>query len=239
MSYPKALPHDPILQIADDLFVVYGSIMLNPVMRITRNMTIVRHGNELTLINAVRLSEDGLQSLDALGEVKHVMRLGPLHGYDDEFYMNRYSPNFWGFDDGVTYTTPKVSHPLKAGGELPFPDAELVVFSDLKQTEGVIVLQRGSGVLLTADVLQTYSTPPHMPHTPWLVRKLMPFAGFPNETLLGPIWIKLLVQDKPQFEAEIRQVLEFKFDQMIAAHGVFLPNNAKQEVAAAIDKAFG
>jgi len=40
---------------------------------------------QLTLINPVRRDEEGLRALEALGEIKHVLRLGPLHGMDDAF----------------------------------------------------------------------------------------------------------------------------------------------------------
>ncbi len=59
MSYPPAYPHDPAAEIAADIFMVRGSIRMNPIMRISRNMVIVRHQRELTLINPMRLTPAG------------------------------------------------------------------------------------------------------------------------------------------------------------------------------------
>ena len=59
MNGPPVYPHGPVEQIADDVFMVRGSIRMNPVVRITRNMAIVRNGSELTLVNPIRLSPAG------------------------------------------------------------------------------------------------------------------------------------------------------------------------------------
>jgi hypothetical protein len=55
-THPDPTPHDDIVEVLPDLFVVYGSIRLPlPGMRISRNMAVVRQGGALTLINPVRM----------------------------------------------------------------------------------------------------------------------------------------------------------------------------------------
>lgn len=240
MTYPDPLPHDLPLQLDEDLFVVHGCVKPNPVVRFTRNMAVVRQDNELTLINPVRMNEAGLQALQKLGEIKHVLRLGPMHGMDDEFYVQTYEAQFWSFTDGVTYTTPAIDHPLSEGCALPFDKAQLFAFKHMNETEGAIVLQRQpSNVLLTCDGVQSYATPPHTPHTNRFTRFMMPFIGFPRKTLIGPVWIKLLVADKAGIEAEFKRLLELDFDRLLAAHGTFLAANAHAEVRQAFDDMFG
>ena len=238
MVYPEAQPHDPPVQIADDLFVVYGSMKMQPLVRITRNMTIVRSNDELTLISPVRMDEAGLEALDALGRVRHVIRLGPMHGLDDPFYLDRYDADFWSFEDGETYPTRPGTKPLTEGMDLPFPNARLFVFNHLKQTEGAILLERDPGILLTVDAVQTYSTPPHMPHTSVLANLLLPLLGFPRKTIIGPVWIKLLAESKEAIQPEFERLLELPFDRMIAAHGTYLASGAHEEVSAAFRKMF-
>jgi hypothetical protein len=74
MSYPPATPHDPIEAIAEDLFMVRGSVRLNALMRITRNMAILRHDGELTLVDPIRLDDAAEAELRELGEVKRILR---------------------------------------------------------------------------------------------------------------------------------------------------------------------
>lgn len=57
--------------------MVIGSIPVRS-MRISRNMTVVRQGAGLLLINSVRLDEAGLAALDALGQVQQVLRIARL-----------------------------------------------------------------------------------------------------------------------------------------------------------------
>lgn len=239
MPYPEALPHDAPQQIADDLFVVYGCVTPSRGVRFTRNMTIVRDQGQLTLINPVRMDDAGLQSLDALGEVAHVLRLGPMHGMDDPFYVDRYKTSFWSFEGGKTYTTPSITHTLLEGGPLPFANATLFAFDHMHETEGAILLQRSPGILLTCDAIQSYSTAPHMPHTNWLSRRLMPLLGFTKTTLIGPMWMKMAVTDKALIKSEFERLLTFEFDQLLSAHGTFLSSNAHSEVEQAFDKMFG
>lgn len=48
-------------------------------IQVSRNMIILLQGHELTLISAVRLNDRGLQQLDRLGQVRHVVKLGAYH----------------------------------------------------------------------------------------------------------------------------------------------------------------
>lgn len=238
MVYPKALPHDPPRKIAEDVFVVHGCVQPNTLVRFTRNMVIVRDQGKLTLINPVRMDDAGLASLETLGEVAHVLRLGPMHGMDDPFYVDRYGAKFWAFDDGRQYTEPAIDHVLCDSGELPFGGAKLFAFDYMKQTEGAILLERSPGILLTCDAIQSYSTPPHTPHTNWLSRQVMPLIGFPKKTLIGPVWMKALVRDRDGMKAEFQRLLELDFDQLIAAHGTVLESGAHAEVEGAFNRMF-
>jgi len=239
MPYPAPEPHDPPKEIGEDLFVVHGAVKMLPIMRITRNMTIVRNGTELTLIHPVRLNDEGLHQLDALGEVKHVLRLGPYHGMDDRFYVDHYKAKMWSFEGGTTYPEPKITNPLTAGGELPFPNAKLFAFDHVNQPEGVVLLEREATVLLTCDCIQSYSTPPHMPHTAWLTQKLMPFLGFTRKTIIGPIWVKRFAKDPAGLKSEFERLLALDFDQLLSAHGTFVEQGAHAEVEAAFEDMYG
>lgn len=135
MPHAPAYPHDPIEEIAADLFMVRGSVRMNALMRITRNMAIVRHQGDLTLINSIRLDEEGERELLALGDVKRILRLGPLHGLDDPYYVDRFGAELWAQAESETYPEPKIEQKLAADRPLPFPDAELSVFEGAKQPE--------------------------------------------------------------------------------------------------------
>ena len=75
-NFAPALPHGDIQEVFPDVFFVTGTmqtVLMGAHWHFSRNMTIVRDGTELTLINTVRLDDAGLAQLDALGTVKNVL----------------------------------------------------------------------------------------------------------------------------------------------------------------------
>ena len=68
--HPPALPHGAIREVLPGIHFVTGTVrMTTPPIGFSRNMTIVREGERLVLVNCVRLDEAGLAALDALGKV--------------------------------------------------------------------------------------------------------------------------------------------------------------------------
>lgn len=238
MDYPAATTHDLPKKIGDNLYVVYGSVKINVLMRFSRNMAIVVNDGELTLINAVRMNNEGLAALDALGTVTHVLRLGGFHGMDDRFYLDRYDAAFWSFPHSNTYPDEKIDHALSEGGPLPFPNAHMFEFRDINQPEGALLLKSSPGMLLVADSIQSYATPPHKPHTSFIIRLLTSLRGFPNETIVGPIWTTMMTDDRSGLRAEFERLLELDFDQVLSAHGTALLSGAHDAVKAAVQLRF-
>lgn len=78
-DYPEPFP-TMTLKFMPDLYMVPGTIKFKPLMNINRNMAIIKHGKELTVVNPIRLSEKGEEQLKQLGEVKRIIRLGVAHG---------------------------------------------------------------------------------------------------------------------------------------------------------------
>ena len=87
-------PHGDIESLGADIFAVRGSIRINLLMRISRNMGIVRDGSELTLVNPIQLRPETEKKLAELGEVKNIVRLGAFHGIDDPITLKNLQLNF-------------------------------------------------------------------------------------------------------------------------------------------------
>ncbi len=235
MAYAPACPHDPIEEIFPEVFMVRGSVRLNPLMRITRNMAILRHQGELSLVNPIRLSPEGEGQLRALGSVKRLLRLGPLHGLDDPYYVDQLQAELWAPAKSDTYPEPPIDRFLSPETELPFPDAELFSYRGTAQTESVLLIRRSGGLLLPCDSIQHYGD---YRHNTLLARLVMPFIGFPKTTILGPIWLKLMTPEGGSLESEFRRLLELDFDHLLSAHGSLLRGGAHAAVTGAVDRAF-
>jgi len=233
--YPPPLKHDPIEAIGEDLFMVRGSYPMSRLLTITRNMAIVRNEGELTLINPIRINASEEEALERLGSVRHIVRLGPFHGADDPYCVDRFNAGFWCQPGGRAYPMPPIDHELSEGSPLPFPDAELMEFKRTRQPESVLLIKRGNGTLLTCDAIQHYGDY-RFNNLP--TRLLMPFIGFPKTTVVGPMWLKYMTQKNDTLRPDFEQLLDLEFDSLLSAHGSFLTTNAKKGVRNAIARAF-
>jgi len=234
-SYPPALPHDPPVEVFPDVFLVRGSYRANWWLRFSRNMVILRHGDELTLINSVRLSEAGERQLDALGSVRHVLRLGYFHGCDDRYYVDRYGAEFWAPQGSRHEPGPVAGRLLEDGGALPIPGARVLLFAQSRHPEAVILLEQHGGLLVTCDCLQHYAD--HRFNS-LLASIMMPLMGFPLRMIVGPVWLKVMTEKGESLQADFERIEQLNFDHLIAGHGSICQGGAHDKVSDAIDKAF-
>src|SRR6478735_11956040 len=96
-AHPPALAHGTLSEVLPNIFFVTGTMRMPGPLPVTfsRNMSVVREGKRLILINSVRLDDEGLRALDALGTVTDVVRVAGYHGRDDPFYKERYGAKVW------------------------------------------------------------------------------------------------------------------------------------------------
>ena len=235
MTYPFARPHDPIEEIAPDVFMVRGSVRLNALMSITRNMAILRQNGELTLVNPIRLDAAGERQLRALGRVVRILRLGPMHGMDDPYYVDAFQAELWAPGQSEAYPKPKVDRVLTPGTELGLADAELFTFQGTVQPESTLLVKRGKGLLLACDGVQHYGD---YRHCSLVARLAMPLIGFPKTTVVGPFWLKMMTPEGGNLESEFRRLLGLQFDALLSAHGSHLREGAHESLTQAVDRAF-
>jgi len=232
---PPVMPHKPLREIAPDLFLAPSTIDVAPLMRVSRNMVIVRSGTDLTLVNPVRLSPQGEAKLEALGTVRHAVRLGYFHGVDDAYTVQRFGADFWCQPRSTHHREPRPDHDLIEGCELPLPDAKLFVFHETKRPECALLLHRGDGVLLTCDALQHYGS--YERHS-LVARVAMPLMGFRKKLIIGPLWLKYMTAEGGSLLPDYERLLQLPFNALISAHGTPLMHGAKEAVRAASDSAF-
>ena len=91
IEFTPAWPHGDIQEIFPNVFFVTGTNKIQHEganIQTSRNMVIVRNGSELTLINSVRLTDEGLEKLNQLLQGKPIDLLTYFHCYIDHlFYL--------------------------------------------------------------------------------------------------------------------------------------------------------
>lgn len=234
-AFLPAQAHGDLQALGNEVWWVPGTMRLNWYMGISRNMVVVRSGDELTLLNPIRLDERGEASLEALGRVRHLVRLGCLHGCDDAYLKQRYGAEFWCQANSRRYPAPATDHELEEGGALPFADAQLVAFHEVKHPECALLIRRGSGILVTCDSFQYY---PNWERHSLIARLLLPRLGFSKRLLIGPLWKKFQTPEGGSLQADFERLLALDFDAFVSAHGAPLMQGAKDAARAAVDDAY-
>jgi hypothetical protein len=222
-GFPEQLRHGDIQEIFPDVFFVKGQSKFENqgnMVQFTRAMTIIRDGGDLILINTVRLGEDGLRALDALGEVKDIVRIGANHGRDDAFYSDHYDAPVWALAGTQLNRLVKSEATLVAGTESPIKDATVVAFNSIPASEAVLLIARSGGILISCDSLQNMTGPDEYFDTP--STEMMNKGGFFRAGNIGPVWRAILKPEVSDFE----QILALEFKHLLPSHGDPLLNDA-------------
>ena len=226
----ELMPHGELQSLAEDAWWLQGTVRMGPGVVINRNMVVLRHEGELSLVSAIRLDEAGLTALEALGRVAHVVKIG-THGMDDGFYLERYGAEMWALDGAAK------KRRTKTLGVDPFPAPWVSVFAFELPTypEGALLLDRGGGVLVTCDSLQSW---PDFERCSAMARALTVGFGFSRHTVvIGPPWKRMVTPKGGTLEPDYRRLLELDFDTLISGHGKPL-QGAKPHVRDCVDRSF-
>ncbi len=242
---PPALPHGELEPIFENIWFVRGGWPM-PVPgrpRISRSMTVLRDAasGELTLVNSMRLSEGGLAALEALGPVKHVIRLASMHGADDGFYRERYGATIYAlqgthYSRGLTarareedaYFRPDVY--FDRDSALPVRDATVHVMSSPSMREASLLLAREGGVLLSGDFF--HNTPRPDEFTNRLAAAGMRLLGLARPCNMGVGWVMMT---KPS-RVELLSLLELPFEHVLPIHGEPVLGDARERYRPAIER---
>ena len=233
---PPALPHGNLAEMFPDVFFVTGTmktVLVGADWQFNRNMTVVREGGALTLINTVRLDDTGLKELDALGRVASIIKIGSLHGRDDTFYKSRYGATFWAppgmsHEHGLT-----ADKELVPGGEMPFAGCSVFVFRTTKLPECILRIDRAGGILVACDSLQNWLAPDKFFSED--SRKMMMKMGYFQAANVGPLWMQV---NEPKGE-DFARLRELSFRHALCGHGAPLRDTAKEAYTDRFHRVFG
>lgn len=234
--FPPALAHGPIKEVFPDIFFVSGAmetVLQQMDWAFSRNMTVVRDGERLIIVNSVRLSDEGLAELDRLGRVTDVVRLGALHGRDDPFYVERYDATYWTMPGMEHETGLKAAQTLTPDGPLPISDATLFDFRTTQIPEGVLHLDRADGILIACDALQNWCAPDE--YFSDASRELMQNMGFFTPANLGPVWLQAA---SPAGE-DFNRLKGLPFKHVLCGHGEPLRETAREDYTATFSRLYG
>lgn len=235
-ALPPALPHGELEEVFPDVFFVTGTmktVLMNAPWHFSRNMTVVRDGDALTLINPVRLDEAGLARLESLGRVVNVVQIGALHDEDNAFYKQRYGATFWA-PPGTTHAHGlQVDKSLVPDGEMPFAGCSVFAFGTTKLPESIIRIDRAGGILVACDALQNWVEPNE--YFSEQSREMMAGMGFFQPANFGPLFMQV---NEPKGE-DYARLRALPYRHALCGHGSPLRDTAAEAYADRTQRVFG
>lgn len=225
-KYAPASPHDPLVEIFPDIYLLRGSIKIGFGLRMNRNMIIIRQQQELILINPVRMSADGLAHLEQLGRIRHIIRLGDFHGLDDQFYRDTYQAQLWSQAGHHTYKALQPDRIITAGVKPPIENATFFIFTTAKYPEAALLIQPAK-LLITTDSVQYWAD---WKYTSFLSRMILWLMGFRLGLFIGAPWLKRVTPKGGSLKTDFQRLLQLDFDSLVAAHGSLLQATAKHQL---------
>ncbi|MCO4762178.1 MAG: hypothetical protein KC502_11780 [Myxococcales bacterium] len=234
-TFPDVEPQEPLEQLFDDVWRVHGSVQFKPLVRIGRNMVVLRDGDELTLVNSVRLNAAGESALEALGKVSHIVRIG-IHGMDDAYYLDKYGARMWSLPDVEVVNGATATDTLGADEPTPFADLDLFVFQDTVKPEAALLLKRHGGLLITCDAIQHYE-PSALNSV--LANVVTGVMGFKHPAQIGPPWRKFMTPEGGTLRPDFERLAALPFKHLIGAHGGLLRDDGPAKLRATIERVYG
>ncbi|MBP6951756.1 MAG: hypothetical protein KBD36_02160 [Alphaproteobacteria bacterium] len=237
LQFTPAWPHGDIREILKDVFFVTGTNKIHHEgneIQTSRNMVIIRNASQLTLINTVRLDNEGLRKLDLLGNVTHIVRIGAFHGRDDAFYRNYYPTSLLWTLKGMTYENGLESdRNLIPEGGMPFPGCSLFTFATSKLPEGILHIARDGGILISCDSIQNITSTDDFYSDE--TAQSFHAQGLVKPANISPIWRGATQTNATDF---YRLLKTLAFSHLFTAHGEPLTNTAFVQVTETVKRVF-
>ena len=225
MAHFPLLPHLPLRQITSNIYEVKGTMKLFSIFRYSRNMHIIKCQEGVILVNPVRVHEKTIESIQKIGSIKHIYKIGQFHNVDIPYYMDTFKPRLWKLKNDPSIPNYPADELIESDQELPPCHSKLRIIKGLKVAEAVIVHPDQGGTLISCDAFVNMG-PDAMAN--WLTRNLTKLL--PKPTLVGPNWIKFA---KPTRDS-LLECLEDEFENLITSHGPEIMGGAKPSLVSYI-----
>lgn len=224
------MKHGDIQPLFDHVWWVIGTAKPAPPIKLSRNMQIIKYKDELALINAIRLDERGLQKLQKLGTIRHVVKIG-FHSMDDDFYHETFGAKRWRLP-GVSGGDEELRE-----DNVPFPNLmKLFNFEKTLMPEAAILIEYDH-VLLTCDSVQHWDTKCH-PYTNIPALAFLTVKGFKHPCQIGPPWMKKQTPEGATLKSDFERLIKLPFKHLLGPHGGVALDTAPEMLQITMDRMF-
>jgi len=233
-EYPAAFAHGNIQEVLPDIFIVMGASIFEyegNIIQKSNNMVIVRNGSVLTLVNTLRLNEEGLKELDKLGRVTQVIRLGAFHDRNDVFYLDLYKAKLWALKGMVHKDNRQADFIIGETTDIvPFPDASFFKFETALLPEAILHIVRLGGILITCDSIKNWTKVDE--YFSKKTGKEFLDQGLIKPVNIDKIWLGAMKPKKSDFA----RLKSLSFRHLISAHGQPIIDTTDKQLMPELEK---
>ena len=223
-------------EVFPDVWWAWGTTRFAPGILFPRSMAIVRERGELVVFHPVLMPAAEQARIEALGPIKHIVRLGAFHGMDDPAYVTRYAPTTWAPPGVDLAPGMKTDRELRPGGPLPLAGATLVSFDSSRTPESALHLPRHGGILFACDSVQNWETTRGCSFLGAVMSRLM---GFRGRACIGPGWRRLSEpRDGQGFRPTFEEILALEFRHALGGHGPPMKDSAREDLRAQVRRLY-
>lgn len=255
-----------LLAISDNVFLVIAAATVNRIALINRNMVVMRHHKrELTLINPIRLDEQGEKRLLRLGKIQRLIRLAPRHGaMHDKYYLSKF-PHVrrWApaglnssKDNNDNHQQLPVHRLFTHDDDAILPACHVYCFQETLEPECALILLSNyvGNLLVTSDALQSHrenmfinmvvrtklaasgmTAGQVVIPSSWVKKNQMSSTASTTNTLFAPLSVR---EQRRALRWDFEMLLRLDFDHLVGASGVLLVHKAKEQSVLAVEQAF-
>lgn len=219
-----------LVKVADGIYCAESEMKLPGGVRMNTRMTVVRLINGKVLVHSpIRLDEDLVKAIDAVGEVAYVVAPNRMHHLFFGACAERYPQAKTFGPPGLAQKVPALRMDEALRDESPdawgFEMEQVVVHGAPKMSE-VVFFHKPTKTLIVSDLFFNIVHPANL-----ATKVLLTFTGARGKLAKSRVW-SMMKEDEAVFEASVRKVLSWDFDTLVMAHGDVVEKNASEKARA-------
>ena len=231
----KVLPHDDLVQVANNILTVVGEIRM-PLMTLPRRMTIVRlQDKRLVIFSAIALDEAEMRRIEAFGTPTFLIVPNDHHRLDARIWKDRYESLQVIAPAGAREAVEKAVAVDAVDVDFGDPSVSFVTVPGTDGGESALEVRGSDGLTLVLNDIVGNIQDAHGVGG-WLLRKM----GFAGDEPHVPAPVKFnMIEDKAALRKQLlRWAGDPALSRIIVSHGEIIEENPQgvlHELAAALD----
>ncbi|MBT9554873.1 MAG: DUF4336 domain-containing protein [Myxococcales bacterium] len=215
--------------LADGIWEVEDRLPMPLGIRFPIRMTVLRTGpSSLALISPIRLDDDLVAALEAVGRVESIVAPNLLHHLYAGAAAARF-PNARVYaPEGLRAKQPTLAYTPLSPGPLT-PDIEVFRVDGAPEVDEHLFLHRPSRTLVATDLVFNVRSGVN-----WVTRLVFRWvSGTWGHLRVSRLW-RRFAKDPAAVRRSLKAVLEADFDRLVVAHGETVPSDARRALRAGL-----